>query len=320
MRKHFMILFAGIVLLLLFVSCKKEQEGVYNPTKQIDRIFTERSYYQVYADGEVWSWDVPKHLSEVWSWSGKQLNSITYYDEDGSYWCTAKFSYQGNRIDGVSLGSNSETYFNWSYVYQDEQIVSMYEYMDNEQIAEIHFTHTGNDISRIAYTRHDLDKNRKIQISPLRFILPSVDADLYCKLADRMESKNNSKDWSGTVIYDLEWEKGNLVNVGYSHANYHSIIKYTYDNKVNPFYSSFFGQYEPVSGPDNLIAYCFPSSKNNVLYKESSDNSGYDVSESYTYTYDGKYPIVQEKNLQSYTVNGVPQNWTQREVVYYEYK
>ena len=190
----------------------------------------------------------------------------------------------------------------------------------NEQIAEIHFTHAGNDISRIAYTRHDLDKNRKIQISPLRFILPSVDADLYCKLADRMESKNNSKDWSGTVIYDLEWEKGNLVNVGYSHANYHSIIKYTYENKVNPFYSSFFGQYEPVSGPDNLIAYCFPSSKNNVLYKESSDNSGYDVSESYTYTYDGKYPIVQEKNLQSYTVNGVPQNWTQREVVYYEYK
>lgn len=315
-RFSFIIVSAAILLPLLFIACQKEQEGVYNPKKKIERIYTEGQYHS-----EDYNRVVPRHLSEVWSWNGDQLGSISYYDDEGSFIATATFSYQNNRVDAVSIGYFNETYFTWRYTYQDALIVSMQEYWDNEQTAEIHFTHTGKEITRISYTRHDLGKNVRSRISPLRFILPSLNVDLYCKVSSNKIIKGESKDWSGTIVYELEWKNGNLAKSKYyDDDNYYDFTDYTYDTRTNPFYSSFFGQYEPVSGVDNLMAWCFPTSKNNVLSEKASDSNGYELVLAYNYVYNGKYPTMQEKNLQSFTIHGVHQNWTQREVIYYEYE
>lgn len=85
-------LFAAFLLTLLTSSCQRNpeegqvqeqvQEGVYNPSKKIDRIFSNwRMVRQVFSP-ETNSWetveqvDGPLASSEIWQWNGDELESI----------------------------------------------------------------------------------------------------------------------------------------------------------------------------------------------------------------------------------------------------
>ena len=78
MKKSIIFCFC-VALVALFISCDKK-EGVYNPSKKIQKIYT-------VEDGD-------KELSEVWHWDGKVLTSIDYIDD--MYATTATFSYDKN--------------------------------------------------------------------------------------------------------------------------------------------------------------------------------------------------------------------------------
>ena len=308
-------LFALLALALAFTACKKDEDENNNvQNRKIDKIYTEWAYYRPDAD----SWVVQKHLSEVWEWDGEQLKSISYYNDGGFYESKASFSYQNNKLDNIMMSNNTGDTGMWKYIYQNGMLVSVLEYVNSEQVADIQLAYTGNNVTKIAYTRNDLAKGNATT-KPLLNPIFYIDASLYHKLLTYTERENNSKDWSGTYVYELEWEQGNCIRLKATLEGDTDVEDYIYDNKINPFHSSFFGQHDPGHGV-NLYSYCFPTSPNNISICKTSTTYGYEVIEAYTYTYDGEYPIVLEKNLQSYTIDGVPQNWQQREVVYFEYK
>jgi len=58
-----------IAVIAMFSACNKDQEGVYNPSKKIQKI------YSVNDNGV-------KELEEVWNWNGKLLVAIVDVDDN----------------------------------------------------------------------------------------------------------------------------------------------------------------------------------------------------------------------------------------------
>lgn len=312
---------AAILLPLLFTSCKKEQEGVYNPKKKIEKIYTEWHYSSQEDDEQI---NVGKYLSEVWDWNGDKLTSITFYNDDASYMTTWSFSYDGSRISNISNGVIS-----YLFNYENNHIVSIQTIIDEDKsiYSTLKFTHTKDKITRMeeTYNQSDYKVSSILPFSPLRFILPSLNMDQ--SISSRFE-KGNTKSQIERRIWELEWENNNIKKVkttDYSNdITYHAFFEFTFDTKENPFYSSCMGSDNYYGGREiiNIYANYYPmiTSKNNIITAQSRDSDSFDYTENYTYTYEGKYPIVQEKNLTSCTVQGEVMDWVQREVVYYEYK
>lgn len=320
-RFSFIIVSAAILLPLLFTACQKEQEGVYNPKKKIDRIYSELHHIDYEYNEQI---DLGKHISEVWNWDGDRLNSITLYDEEGSYGTTVTFSYDGNRISGMSYDGQ---YYRIAFNYENNRIASIIAYYNNNADGIWRFTHTGDKITRIEYENirdnNDTKDFHTPTISPLRFILPSVDLEKATKNC-RMTSKEKGP--RATEVYELEWDKDNIWKVkttsSWNGETGYCFWEFTYDTRMNPFYNSCRGDANYSIFPENVLQYNYPvaTSKNNILTGKYSGDDSVEMTEEYNYTYDGKFPIVQEMNITSYTYHGVLENWTQREVIYYEYK
>lgn len=319
MKKKLTFLFSIAILFpLLFAACQKEQEGVYNPKKKIEKIYTRSSY--INSDNLV-VWSVERHLSESWDWEGNNLHKITYYDEEGQCRCHALFSYQGNRLSSIILMSdNNENLVTYNYNYQNNFIYSIEEYFENEKTAVFQFTHTGKQITRITHTRYNQNKGLLHSVSPFRFLLPSLDFDN--QFAPISNSKNTTKDFLGTMVYDLEWDDKNIRRITINDDdNFCCHYEYTYGDCINPFYNAFFGMYDTQSSGDNLVNYTFPSSKNNILTIHYSDNENIEIKWGYNYLHDKKkYPVAQIKYMDDYIINGTPQNIFHEEETEYEYK
>lgn len=315
MKNKFAVILCFVITLpLFFTSCQKEQEGVFNPKKKIERIYYE--YHEYDYDGD-YQYDENKQLKEVWEWDGDLLSSITYCDSEyGNE--TYIFSYDGKRLSQVR---SSDGRYRFDYEYENGLITCIQTFQNGEAWETIRFTHTGNKISRIEETHTVGDKGRNCSISPLRFVLS--DMDLRHTLVDAHNiSAKCSEQYRGEyrTVYELEWEKDNvkkIKSVFYWNGNQDfSFWEYTYDTKMNPFYNSF----QPIlmlgDIPDFL---CFAIPKNNVVTVKVSGQDQEYVYDN-TYSYEGAYPIVEERNLTSWINEGVLQNCLVREVFYYEYK
>ena len=303
---------AIIAISLLFTSCKKEQEGVYNPKKKIERIYKEIQD-KVYDNNEVAQLDVPKYLCEEWNWNGDKLNTITYYGDDGAQFETATFSYEGNRISQIYeyFTLQGEQGYCYSFVYQNDLISSIRQYYDQELCGEYQFTHTGNKITRIELYYKDYKKKigQSSLISPLSFILPNMNME------DTRINRFDNKKSEGLVIgytYELEWDGENISKVKFRVDDYNEQYEYSYDTKMNPFYGSFLGIHENGSG---VVFDGIPwvTSKNNIITMRYTDFEGWNVTETRNYSYKGKYPVT-------CTREGTRPNGTYREISYYEYQ
>ena len=327
MKKLFtFFLCVAILLPLLFTACQKEQEGVYNPKKKIERIYTEMHAIDYdYND----QYNIGKHISEVWNWDGDRLNSITLYDEEGSYETTVTFSYDGERISGMSYDGQD---YRYAFNYENNLIVSIIAYRRNNVRGIWRFTHTDDKITRIdsedIFDKNDTKDSHTPTISPLRFILPSLDLE---KATNTCRMTQKEKGSSSTGVWELEWDKKNIQKVKYTsgwydeadnYFPYNYLLEFTYDTRVNPFYNSYRGDANYTIYSENVLQYYYPvaTSKNNVLTRKYSGSETLEMTLEYNYTYEDQFPIVQEMNVVSYTTQGVQENWTLREVVYYEYE
>ena len=96
--KKILTIFAIACVALVFAGCQKD--GVYNPSKKISKI-----YYT--------STSGVKSLKQIWTWNGKLLDKIDYYD-GGSIYKTYNFTYDGKRLTRMSNYANNR-YIEYKY-------------------------------------------------------------------------------------------------------------------------------------------------------------------------------------------------------------
>ena len=271
----------------MFSSCKKD--GVYNPKKKINKIYSQNS------KGE-------KILSETWTWDNDKLMRIDYgggfevfeYDKDklikftynnGNY---EKYTYNGSKIDKVELWNKE----------------------GNDVLIEYKFEYTENKISKISSKCYisfdDMETSLNNQKNnALRFVLPEQIANII-SIPFENKLKNRKTSETVSITMELTWKGDNIEKVIYI-SNYNSlnlssteIFHYTYDNKLNPMYGYLNGRTDATS-------------KNNVKKMIMTDGNEPSLEEEYSYVYDGKFPteITRTQTLGTHKSTSV---------TYYEYK
>lgn len=268
MRKSivFCMCFAVIAL---FTACNKNQEGVYNPSKKIQKI------YSVDNSGA-------KELAEVWNWDGKILSSIVNVDND----YTSSFSYdKKKRLMAIDTkDSHSE------FTYDGNYLLRVVTTSNGDLAGTIDFVHENGKISemKMDVSGLDLDLFKKSIANPMRFVLPEAIPAL--ESAVKECSKSGAK--NTLVNVNLKWNGDNVSTMVISASlpvlgTVTLTTDLTYDSKNNPIYGSF-------ASITSAASEIFFLNKNNPMTKKSTlqstlINRMLDSSE-YSYEYEGNYP------------------------------
>lgn len=267
MRKSivFCMCFAVIAL---FTACNKNQEGVFNPSKKIQKI------YSVDNSGA-------KELVEVWNWEGKILSSIV--NVDGDY--TSSFSYdKKKRLVAIDTkDSHSE------FTYDGNYLLRVVSSSNGEVEGTIDVVHENGKISELKMdvAGLDLDLFKKSIANPMRFVLPEAIPAVESMVKECPKSAKNMQ-----INAKLTWNGDNVSTMQIT-ANVPVLgtvtltTDLTYDSKNNPIYGSFASIMSAASE-------VFFLNKNNPMTKKSTlqstlINRMLDSSE-YSYEYEGNYP------------------------------
>lgn len=307
------VIYAVIAVCVVLTACNKE--GSFTPKHKIAKIYESDSYHSEIWNDELYYWEysdetTPKYLSEKWTWNGKTLSSIQFYNEDGSPWFTENFEYENKRISKVTRSSQSEWGLQgrWEFSYDKNGLVKA-DLGDGKDIyVGVDFTHNKNGkISEVRWTYFEDNYKKEVfplQTSILRLILPSDNQQILKRAEAKMLECVSAK---GVNIYTqkYEWDGDNVKRVtdddGWQ-------VEYEYDNMTNPLYGLLDNH---LFGDGNLYDYVI--SKNNVV-KEQRGNWNRD----YTYRYDKKLPIVKicvdKDETNSY------HRYTDTHTTYYEYE
>lgn len=267
MRKSivFCMCFAVIAL---FTACNKNQEGVFNPSKKIQKI------YSVDNSGA-------KELVEVWNWDGKILSSIVNVDND----YTSSFSYdKKKRLVAIDTkDSHSE------FTYDGNYLLRVVTTTSGEMSGTIDFVHENGKISemKMDIAGFDLDLFKKSIANPMRFVLPEAIPAVESMVKECPKSAKNMQ-----INAKLTWNGDNVSTMQIT-ANVPVLgtvtltTDLTYDSKNNPIYGSF-------ASITSAASEIFFLNKNNPMTKKSTlqstlINRMLDSSE-YSYEYEGNYP------------------------------
>ena len=299
MKKLFtVVLCVSILLPLLFTACQREseeeqnqeqvQEGVYNPQKKIDRIFSNwRLIRQVFSQ-ETNSWetveqvDGPLASSEIWQWNGDELESITYY-EDGVEYGRADFSYHNNRIHSISVTDDLVAWRNLTYYYSydGDKLSSIQSFQESTMVEDFQIIHTGNKITKIIYYENFL-YTKNLPSHPIA-INPTID-----RILTSLKTKYKTKGIIFQGVINLEWDGNNIsrASVAEDMDDESWVVEYTYDTKTNPYYGMLF--WYGHDGYRDMF-----TSQNNVLTEKCTylESEGVAWSDEYSYTYNGDWPI-----------------------------
>ncbi len=289
----------------LFSACQKE--GVYTPSKKIDKITCHYVDANVDNVGEStitqqWTWNKNGTVKEI-----KTDNGVTY-----------KFTYIKKkrlvRVDIIqSLGQ-----CHYEYIYEGETLKETRFYMNESswEEAEIYsFTHTGKKITGIDYVAmiRYFDSSSEVAVgmfSPMQCVLPEDVVGLMEKEQKEVAKKCAAKGEAEVGIhYDLTWSGGNVAKIEWDFSGesfgvegpIHAVANYTYDHKKNPFRNFLLGDTYDV----NLNAFqtgCF-ANKNNVVkmdvtYDKPNISS---YSNEFEYDYKGGYPVSKRETTGSYS-------------------
>ena len=205
----------------------KNTDGIYRPERRISAIYTSNSHYPT------------KTLYQKWVWGEKDLEKITWHDEEGMF-ATTTFSYLNNKgqlseikepvfVDGVE---------NVKYRYKNSKI-------------------SGIDFYVVGMVEYSLDvletKNGKI-----------TKVAVY---------EDGDKEGEGTYIYS----KNNLVTRTSNDSRNTETVTYQYDNKNNPFHN-FFRMIPPFIMETDLDALLYSKNNcivdaygNTIEYKYDGD-------------------------------------------------
>ena len=315
--KKITLLVAVFTLVLLFVSCNKE--GLYNPKKKIEKIYSSMEYKSEFYNNGSWNVDhdfiYPKYLAETWNWEGNRLRSISYYTWQGILYDVETFEYAGLRLSAISWGSGERFVIN----YKQGAISSIEGFDGTEKTVHYEFTHKNGKIRNIKIW----DYANKKESSPmrstntLRFFIPSADTKSLAAMMTGMQERMNEKLIS-TYDIDLEWNGKNVSKLTYQLGDHSISYEYSYDNNENPFY----GLFESDEMREGLIRSAsfgeWILSKNNVIsttHTSSATNTSSVLT--FDFTYEGRYPTMRSY-YDFYTSDNI--RITNSEVLYYEYK
>jgi hypothetical protein len=268
MRKSivFCICFAVIAL---FTACNKDQEGVYNPSKKIQKIYS-------LNDNGV------KELEEVWNWNGKLLSSIVNVDDNYE----SVFYYdKKQRLTSIET-NDTHTAFTYDGKYLLRVVMTT---TNGEAQGTIDFVHENDKIveMRMDVSGLDLDLFKKSVVNSLRFVFPEA--------IPAVESavKECPKDAKNMLINaKLIWNGDNVSNMQISTSvailgTITITTELTYDTKNNPIYGSF-------ASITSAASEIFFLNKNNPMTRKTTlqstlMNRTLDSAE-YSYEYQGNYP------------------------------
>ena len=256
-----------VVVIAMFSACNKEPEGVYNPSKKIQKIYN--------VENNV------KELAEVWHWNGDLLTSFDQYY--GMDFYTTTFSYDDmNRLIAMdNVSSHSEC------TYDGKKIQKIVITSDDVVLGTYEFEHKGNKISKIKMNVdlgwEDLDWDKMGMINPLRFLVPEI-----CSTVESA-MKKCSKDAKGEdITLILKWSGNNVKTIDVSYTGYFGMVsetvEITYDNKINPTY----GLLAQLS--TDAVANLFVNKNNPLSIVTRVMGSVYNNA-TYTYEYEDNYPV-----------------------------
>lgn len=303
--KKFTTILCVFCVTVLFLACQKE--GVYTPSKKIDKITCHYVNSSIDYVGETtvtqqWTWDKNGTVKEI-----KTGDGVTY-----------KFNYiKKKRLVRVDIiQSFGQCYY--EYIYDGETLkeTRMYRNESSWEEAQIYtFTHTGKKITGIDYESRirDFDSSSEMAVgmfSPLQCVLPEDVVGLMEKEQKEVVKKCAAKgETSVKIHYDLTWSGGNVssIELNFSGESFgvvgsiHAIASYTYDHKKNPFSNFLLGDMYDI----NLNAFqtgCF-ANKNNVVKMDVIFNTTNISSYSYEfeYEYKGSYPVSKRETTGSYS-------------------
>ncbi|HNY62729.1 MAG TPA: hypothetical protein PLH70_01230 [Bacteroidales bacterium] len=257
-------IFAIAIVAVSFSSCG-EEPGIYEPKKKISKVYEQKEGRDEY-------------LVQDWLWNGNKLASITYYYR-GEFDGKDEYTYEGDRI--VKIEDNWEYYAEFYYLNKKFDKIKYYK-PNNSLSVEITFQYDGKKVSVITFRNYDWDKNviSMISRSMMDYLLPEEGIKMI------VEKLTNQAD-KFTLVLDLSYKGDNLSLI--SLDNEPIYIFEDYDNNYNVFYNFF-----PFSTYYEDI-YINIYSKNNP---RKVTNEYYGEVTTFTYTYDGKFPITIEADTE----------------------
>ena len=317
----------ALAALCLFAACS-EKEGVYNPKKKIANIYKSGVTIHSSLDESTGLWysdtvTVAKYLSEAWTWDGKKLTKVTFYEQNASNEVedVINFSYDGKQM--VRAEGDGD-YMTFSYNGKELKSCAMYDKENTAApIAQFDFVYKDGKVVEIKVTGEgiELDKvsARRLEQVVFREILPTFEqADMaIAKISNTM--RTNGAKAGMTIPVKLTWDGDNVSKMETSMTmmgmTMNAEVSFTYDNKNNPYQHFLFGMFGMLEDASTAAF-----NKNNVVKAVSKETFMGETSVSemnYTYTYDGSWPTSQTMtntiNEENYKVNSTSTN-------YFEYK
>lgn len=256
-----------MAVIALFSACKKNPDGIYNPSKKIQKIYNVE--------------DGTRILSEVWSWNGDLLISIE--DCGGIAPITTTFSYDNsNRLVSMdNVNSHSEC------IYDGKKIQKIVVTSYGIEVGSYEFQHKGNKISQIKINFDlgwdDLDWKKAAILNPLRFLIPEVCQTMESVLEDC------PKDAKGEdITMNLNWSGNNVKTIDVSYQGFFGTVtetvKLTYDSQNNPTYGSL------AQLNTDAVANLFVNKNNPLTITTLINGFTYDK-QTFTYEYADNYPV-----------------------------
>ena len=298
--KKTMIIAALALLMVGVSSCNKQKDGVYNPKQKISAVYEEYRSTSSYYNSSTYTWEdntpsvTPFHKAEEWTWDGKKLQEIRYFDSDGSIEYSMLFTYDGKRLSRVDYKDYDNLNDVWytTYEYDGKELATITTYEGGRVYSTCAITHADKKISEIVETYYDYEKGARggNYKATLRMLFPV--GDMSERLIEKCEAKAKTK---GTSTYvariSLTWTDNNVTRIIYKWSDGETEMQnMTYDTKKNPYYGFMaLGDQDEGFDPWNL-------SENNVIadggespYTYQYDKNDYPTSRMYSYSYREDY-------------------------------
>ena len=255
MKKTFVFMIAVFAVALAFTSCEKE--GQYTPKQKISEVKHTRTYKT--ATGT----EISRTEREVWTWNGKVLSYIDYYDANDKR-STALFRYdENNRIVEINYGNTTAKFDYDNNLIDDIEILNA----SGTVVEKYELEHKGKTVTAVNVTTKDNKSLISLPFNPLCLFIPESAAN---KVLENSQAKGSTRvllTWTGKNVTAAEMSGSK--NISY---------KWTYDDKTNPYK----GLFNMVGmGMDEIF------SANNVVREEITENNTTKAT-NYSYVYDGK--------------------------------
>ena len=280
MKNTFRLLAMVALGTLLFTSCKKEKlEGQYTPDQKLSVMRTANINLSDGTESFV--------TLHTFHWDGKLLSDIEATNGitgSGLYKCT--FTYDSKkRVEKITTETDVTSIY--KLIYTDKELTKVEGYFDSDEITDEYlFTRTDGKVTQI--THHNYDGTlKKGDFKSLSFFFPE-------QILMAMETASMAADKADTDVTNLIWEGDNIIKTELV-TTAAVTTDYTYDDKVNPLK----GLYNNNLESSSEIIY----SANNILTSVKTMPFVGSMNSTYTYEYDGNYPVKQVVETSSLLTN-----------------